>query len=146
MAESVGGRLPLHSLTLIRDESIRQGEYTMLSAETKNPTIHQRDALQSAWTTIRLRLETEKTRIYEAIGNYPAPIAACDQQFNYLLEERTRISQELDRLKEATAADLTLEESIQRMDEFIRSSVYIDPEAAQSIRSSLKGELSRLYP
>ena len=115
----------------------------MLSLETKNLTIRQRETLQSAWDTIRLRLEMEKTRIYEAIGNYPAPIAACDQQFNYLLEERARISQELDRLKEAANADRTVEDSLQRMDEFIRSSGYIDPEEEQTIRSSLKGELSR---
>jgi predicted nuclease with TOPRIM domain len=44
-------------------------------------------------------LETEKRRINEEIRNYPTPIAACDEQFNSLLEEQARIVQELDRLR-----------------------------------------------
>jgi hypothetical protein len=125
---------------------MRKGEFTMLSLETGKPTIEQMDALQSAWNKIRAQLETEKARIYEAIGNYPAPIAACDQQFNYLLEERTRISHELGRLNEAITAGVTIEDSMTQMDEFIRSSGYVDPETEQTIRASLKEELSRLQP
>ena len=29
--------------------------------------------------------------IYEQIKTYPTPIAGCDEQFNYLLEERNRL-------------------------------------------------------
>ena len=29
--------------------------------------------------------------IYEQIKNYPTPIAGCDEQFNFLLEERDRL-------------------------------------------------------
>lgn len=47
----------------------------------------------------REQLEAERHRINEEIRNYPTPIAGCDAQFNFLLEERARISQELDRLK-----------------------------------------------
>ena len=36
---------------------------------------------------IAVRLET----IYEQIKNYPTPIAGCDEQFNFLLEERDRL-------------------------------------------------------
>jgi hypothetical protein len=36
---------------------------------------------------IAARLET----IYEQIKNYPTPIAGCDEQFNFLLEERDRL-------------------------------------------------------
>ena len=42
-------------------------------------------------------LENERHRINEEIRNYPMPIAGCDEQFSYLLEERARIAQELDR-------------------------------------------------
>lgn len=42
-------------------------------------------------------LENERQRVNEEIKNYPTPIPACDAQFNYLLEERARIAQELDR-------------------------------------------------
>ena len=43
---------------------------------------------------ISARLET----IYEQIKNYPTPIAGCDEQFNFLLEE-------LDRLRNLLATD-----------------------------------------
>jgi len=36
---------------------------------------------------IAARLET----IYEQIKKYPTPIAGCDEQFNFLLEERDRL-------------------------------------------------------
>ncbi len=29
--------------------------------------------------------------IYRQIKNYPTPIAGCDEQFNFLLEERDRL-------------------------------------------------------
>ena len=29
--------------------------------------------------------------IYEQIKHYPTPIAGCDEQFNFLLEERDRL-------------------------------------------------------
>ena len=116
----------------------------MPSLEIESPTIQQTDVIQSAWNKIKTQLVTEKTRIYEAIGNYPPPIAACDQQFNYLLEERARIARELDRLNEATIASFTIEDSIKRIDEFIQSSSYVDREAEQTIRSYLKEGLSRL--
>ena len=29
--------------------------------------------------------------IHEQIKNYPTPIAGCDEQFNFLLEERDRL-------------------------------------------------------
>jgi hypothetical protein len=47
---------------------------------------------------LRDRLEKAKKAILEEIRNYPRPIAGCDQQFNYLLEERDRISGELSRV------------------------------------------------
>ena len=46
-------------------------------------------------------LENEKRRINEEIRTYPTPIAGCDAQFNYLLEEQARIVKELDRLRES---------------------------------------------
>ena len=36
---------------------------------------------------IAAQLET----IYEQIKKYPTPIAGCDEQFNFLLEERVRV-------------------------------------------------------
>lgn len=47
---------------------------------------------------LRDQLEQAKRAILQEIRNYPRPIAGCDQQFNYLLEERDRIADELSRL------------------------------------------------
>ena len=110
----------------------------MPSLETEKLTTHQIDMIQSAWDQIRVRLEIKKAHIYDEIGSYPPPIAACDQQFNFLLEERTSVSQELDELNEAAAASLTIQESIQQMERFIRSSRYVDPETERMIRSYLE--------
>jgi hypothetical protein len=51
--------------------------------------------LETAWT----ELQRQKERIYEEIHDYPRPIAACDLQFNYLLEERARVAEELARMQ-----------------------------------------------
>jgi hypothetical protein len=55
---------------------------------TKPVTSHQtRDAL-----------EQERLRIQAEITSYPMPIPACDAYFNHLLEQRSRICDELARL------------------------------------------------
>ena len=46
----------------------------------------------------RIRLEAEKKRIQAEISSYPVPIAGCDEQFNYLLERRSKAQSELSRL------------------------------------------------
>lgn len=46
-------------------------------------------------------LQSEKQRLYEEIRNYPTPIAGCDQQFNYLLEQQAQIIAELARVRAA---------------------------------------------
>jgi hypothetical protein len=44
-------------------------------------------------------LEAHRQRLYDEIRSYPTPIAGCDQQFNYLLEEQARVIAELRRLR-----------------------------------------------
>jgi hypothetical protein len=48
-------------------------------------------------------LEAERQRLYEEIRNYPSPIAGCDEQFNYLLEQQARVVRELNRVRTAIA-------------------------------------------
>jgi len=48
-------------------------------------------------------LEAEKRRLYEEIRSYPTPIAGCDQQFNYLLEQQARVTAELKQVRAAIA-------------------------------------------
>jgi len=47
------------------------------------------------------RLQEEHLRINEEIRYYPRPIAACDLQFNHLLEQRAMIALELAQLQKA---------------------------------------------
>jgi hypothetical protein len=92
------------------------------------------DGAASAWRRARACLENKKRQIYEEVRNYPRPIPACDQQFNYLLEERARVEQELGRLEEACAESRTSADPLQRVEEFIRSSAY-----QQELRAAGRG-------
>jgi hypothetical protein len=55
-------------------------------------------AAHSPWTELEDHLERARSAILAEIRNYPPPIAACDQQFNYLLEQRDRTADALSRL------------------------------------------------
>lgn len=55
---------------------------------------------------IRSHLENEKHRLDAEIKNYPTPIPACDAQFNYLLEERAKIAEEIRRLEQTRRIDV----------------------------------------
>jgi hypothetical protein len=50
-------------------------------------------------------LEAEKQRLYQELRNYPTPIAGCDQQFNYLLEQQAFVAAELSRIRASLAVD-----------------------------------------
>lgn len=109
----------------------------MPSVETENAMSGRLDAARSAWERIEAHLENERKRIHEEIRKYPPPIPACDQDFNYLLEKRARISDELGRMREAAKACVSPGDSIRLIDEFVSSSSCIDDEAKRKIRSAL---------
>ncbi|MDQ5846079.1 MAG: hypothetical protein M3539_12390, partial [Acidobacteriota bacterium] len=77
--------------------------------------------LESLYQNIKDALENERHRVNEEIRNYPTPIPACDAQFNYLLEERAKIAEEMDRLKALSKGSFTRED-VELIDEFIRTS------------------------
>jgi hypothetical protein len=74
------------------------------------------------WTDLKSRLQTLKAPIDYDIRNYPGPIPGCDAQFNYLLEERTKLSHELVRLEKCSQMPATDSEKAMAIDAFIRSS------------------------
>jgi hypothetical protein len=96
------------------------------------------DRIKSLWNRVRQHLETERRRIYDEIRNYPPPIPACDAQFNHLLDERRRISQELAELERLSSQDLTPEQQMKSIGSFISSSSCINDEVDHEIRSYLK--------
>ncbi len=68
------------------------------------------------WSDLRLRLQALMREVSEEIGTYPRPIAACDAQFNHLLDLRRRLPEELARLEAAAGDPSTSVEA------FVRSS------------------------
>lgn len=55
------------------------------------------------WTLLRRQLQGLARQVGEEVRTYPAPIPACDAQFNRLLELRRLLPEELARLDSAAA-------------------------------------------
>lgn len=83
-------------------------------------------SLEAAWLEIKSHLEAKKKQIQDEIVNYPPPIPACDVQFNYLLEERARITQELSRLQATSGKVQNDGDPAGAIREFIRSCEYLE--------------------
>ena len=110
----------------------------MPSAKPQSTTQPAPAAAPAPWQRMREHLESLRSRINDQIAAYPAPIPACDAQFNHLLEERGRIAEELGRLeaclKEAPAGQGGHEAAAA----FMRSCAYIDEEAVRIIGAQAK--------
>ena len=94
--------------------------------------------IQSAWSVIKDHLESKRDKLYAEIRNYPPPIPACDQQFNFLLAERTRMTQVLNQLDELAEKSLSHKNPIKLIDAFIQSSPDINDKEKQKIKHLLK--------
>ncbi len=81
--------------------------------------------LNAAWQDIRNQLERERLRIQAEITSYPPPIPACDAYFNYLLERRALVIDELGRLERAAAEGATSEACDATPEAFVRSSAVL---------------------
>ena len=79
-------------------------------------------AARSPWAEIEDHLEDARRSILAEIRSYPPPIAACDQQFNYLLEQRDRIAGELGRLAAMRRDSSTGEPDLEALLDFINAS------------------------
>lgn len=75
--------------------------------------------LEKTYAEMRSVLIRRRQAIAEEIARHPRPITACDVHFNRLLEERSGLSQELD-----------------RFDAFIAASALLSPQAKDRIRGS----------
>ena len=94
------------------------------------------EAAHSPWAELEDHLENARRSILAEIRNYPPPIAACDQQFNYLLEQRDRIAGELNRLASLRWDDSTRESDVGALIGFIN--------ASDCIAHELKADLLQL--
>lgn len=98
--------------------------------------------IEDIWNRIREHLETKRAQVLADIVNYPPPIPACDQHYNYLLEQRVHISQELRRLNTLLQDRSASQDEFKLIDEFLTASAYIQDEAKQDIRAACKDALS----
>jgi len=87
---------------------------------------------------IESHLEMEKQRIFDEILHYPPPIPACDVQFNFLLIERAKITQELRQAHEIFAKDMSDFDCIQSIREFVDSCKYFDASLEAKFLSELE--------
>ena len=89
----------------------------------------------SVWTLIYEHLEKEMRRVHGEIRNYPAPISACDAQFNYLLEERETLSSELARVRELINEGTNREDARNTIDAYLDISTYLGDSTKREIRA-----------
>jgi hypothetical protein len=81
------------------------------------------------WSDLKTHLQSVKVPIDRDIRTYPTPIAGWDGLFNFLLEERTKISKELIRLEKLSDQSLEAGEKMRAIDEFVRSSEFLGGDA-----------------
>ena len=87
-------------------------------------------------TAFKNQLEKVKVRVNKEIGNYPSPIPACDVQFNYLLEERSKISVALKRVDTLLTKCQTEIVEIESIEQLIKTSNQIDGSMAARLRAA----------
>jgi hypothetical protein len=95
-----------------------------------------------AWTRIQQHLEKEMHRVRDEIRNYPAPIPACDAQYNYLLEAREGLSSELARVRDVMNENSNSEYAQHSVDAFLRVSSCLDDTAKGEIRALIASDTS----
>jgi len=77
----------------------------------------------------------------DEIRAYPTPIPRCDEQFNHLYEQRSRLSDVAARIK-AICAEPDDRELVQFIDEFIASARLTDDALEPALRRRLRAALA----
>ncbi|HEX9192331.1 MAG TPA: hypothetical protein VF871_01060 [Burkholderiales bacterium] len=98
--------------------------------------------LQSVRDAIADCLEKKRDLICREIGDHPRPIPGCDVHFNRLLEDRTKIYQELSRWKTLREDCFASEDQIELIRAFVACSECIDEETKRKLGSSLGKQLA----
>ena len=93
--------------------------------------------VQTIWQEIHNHIQQKKDAVFAEIVNYPPPIPACDVQFNFLLAERARLSQELKRLEDLSQEPLSQRAQLQIIEEYIASSADLDEAVVGQIRMAV---------
>ncbi len=94
------------------------------------------------WQDIREQLAQQRQLVIDEIRHYPAPIPACDVQFNHLMQQRATITRELGRLDAAAKLEMTDAAKVNLLDEFVSSSLCLDDAAKATLHDSLHAIIS----
>jgi hypothetical protein len=73
---------------------------------------------QTREQALRLRLEQRRLALLDEMRQYPAPIAGCDQQFNWLLDQCAHVQTQLQRLDAVCAGATTPEQLAEQLEAF----------------------------
>jgi hypothetical protein len=92
---------------------------------------------------IRRHLESRRDQVCQEITNHPTPIPACDVHFNRLLEERTKIFQELGRLDQLQGDVQARKQDIASLEDFINTSEAVDAEDRYKLGTALRNSQER---
>lgn len=93
----------------------------------------------AAWREIREPLEQARSQIDEEIRAYPAPIPACDAQFNHLMAQRARLTRDLGCVDTVSTRNLSGAEAAAWIGEFLASATYLDAPARQAVERFMDG-------
>lgn len=81
--------------------------------------------MDQQWQQIQQHLRQQQAAIIAEIRSYPPPIPACDAQFNYLLEQRTAIRQELRRAETLAHGNRSQANPGQTLADFVEASSFL---------------------
>jgi hypothetical protein len=95
---------------------------------------------EEPWTIIRQHLDQALSRVCEEIRSYPAPIPACDAQFNYLLDERATLSSELARVRKLMCEDCEFMDARSAIEAFLNSSAHLGESLKRDVRALIENE------
>ncbi|MEZ4709516.1 MAG: hypothetical protein R3A44_20065 [Caldilineaceae bacterium] len=85
---------------------------------------------------VRTLLLRKKEQIYAEIRAYPLPIPACDAQYNYLLEKRDLVSQELRQLDTLADGQTSPAAALEALKVLVAASNLLDKETQRRIKTS----------
>lgn len=94
--------------------------------------------MELLWQRIAVVLEETRLKIQSEIRQYPMPIPACDAHFNWLLEERGRLTDAIERTRLAGGDDAAVALALASITACSGDSNYMDALSRRNIGTCLE--------
>jgi chorismate mutase len=88
-------------------------------------TLATRETVAAAGRQVERMLQTRLAEMQEEVREYPVPIAGCDAQFNFLLEQRAAVAAEIARLRMVMGKETAPSERPAKLDAFLASCAFL---------------------